>query len=151
MNNYLKIKKQLLKECFLFVEKRMETIQKTIDSNKNDLFSETKSSAGDKHETGRAMIQLEMEKASQQLSVVTEMNEILKRILIEENSEIIKLGSLIKTTKGTYFLVVSVGQVKVENNIYFVVSSKSPIGKQLLGKQVGAIIPFNSAEILEVI
>lgn len=151
MNNYLKIKKQLLKECFLFVEKRMETIQKTIDSNINDLFSETKSSAGDKHETGRAMIQLEMEKASQQLSVVTEMNEILKRILIEENSEIIKLGSLIKTTKGTYFLVVSVGQVKVENNIYFVVSSQSPIGKQLLGKQVGAIIPFNSAEILEVI
>ncbi|SDW12389.1 hypothetical protein SAMN05444411_101112 [Lutibacter oricola] len=150
MKNYLKIKSQLLKECLLFVEKKCDTISKSIASNKYDLFSETKSSAGDKHETGRAMIQLEMEKAGQQLSIVNEMNEILQKIVIEDSSEIIKLGSLIKTTKGTYFLAVSVGQVKVKNNTYFVVSSKSPIGKQLLGKQVGAIIPFNKAEVLEV-
>ena len=151
MKNIQNIKEQLMKECFQFVEKRMKTIQKTIDSNKHDLLSETKSSAGDKHETGRAMIQLEMEKASQQLSVVNEMNEILKRISIKESSNNIKLGSIIKTTNGTYFLAISVGQVTVENETYFVVSSKSPIGIQLLGKQVGEIIPFNKAEILEIV
>ncbi len=41
--------------------------------NKKALFSETKSSAGDKHETGRAMLQLEMEKTSQQLAVINQM------------------------------------------------------------------------------
>lgn len=150
MKNSKKIKEQLLNKCFDFVTEKETSILKTIESNKKDLFSETKSSAGDKHETGRAMIQLEMEKAGQQLSVANEMIEALKRISIDESSEIIKLGSLIKTTKGTYFLAISVGQLKVENDIYFVVSSKSPIGKQLLGKQVADILPFNNAEILEI-
>lgn len=142
------IKSKLLKECILFVENKNATISKSIASNKNDLLSETKSSAGDKHETGRAMIQLEMEKAGQQLSIVNEMKEILKRISIEETADIVKLGSLIKTTKGTYFLAVSVGQLKIDNETYFVVSTQSPIGKQLLGKTIGESLPFNKAEIL---
>lgn len=150
MNKLLIIKKQLLKACENFVEAKNKTITESIASNKKDLFSETKSSAGDKHETGRAMIQLEMEKSGQQLSVVNEMEGVLKRISIEENSEIIKLGSLIKTTKGTFFLAISVGQVKIESETYFVVSSSSPIGNQILGKKTGNIIPFNQAEILEI-
>lgn len=151
MSNYLKIKQQLLKECVLFVENKHATISKSIASNKNDLFSETKSSAGDKHETGRAMIQLEMEKAGQQLAEVNFMQTVLNKITVDNSSKIICLGSLVKTSKGTYFLAVSVGQIKVENNVYFAVSAQSPIGKQLLGKKVGDIIPFNKAAILEVL
>ncbi|MDV7186612.1 3-oxoacyl-ACP synthase [Lutibacter sp. TH_r2] len=151
MKSSQKIKEQLLQKCIDFVSEKESTVLETIASNKRDLFSETKSSAGDKHETGRAMIQLEMEKASQQLSVINEMKETLKRVSFEENFEVIKLGSLVKTTKGTYFLAISVGQVRVENDTYFVVSTQSPIGKQLLGKRVGEIISFNSAEILEVV
>ena len=89
MKNNLQIKKLLLEACFNFVLQKEGTILQSIQSNKNDLFSETKSSAGDKHETGRAMIQLEMEKASQQLLVVTEMKDILKKLSIEKTFDII--------------------------------------------------------------
>jgi transcription elongation GreA/GreB family factor len=150
INNH-KIKEQLLQECNLFAEKRMETIRKIIEANKNDLISETKSSAGDKHETGRAMIQLEMEKASQQLSEVQLMQEVLQRIDIKKLNKKACLGSLIKTTTGIYFLAISVGQVKVENTIYFIVSSLSPIGKQLLGKEVGDTLLFKNSKILEIV
>ena len=150
MKNYLSIKEQLYKACIEFVENKRATISKTIASNKNDLLSETKSSAGDKHETGRAMIQLEMEKAGQQLVVINLMAEVLDKVSIEKTSETVCLGSLIKTTKGTYFLALSVGQIKVENNTYFVISSQSPIGKQLLGKKVGDNILFNNAEIVAI-
>ena len=150
MKDYLNIKQQLLKHCIHFVEEKHNTILKSIASNKKDLFSETKSSAGDKHETGRAMIQLEMEKAGQQLSEVTLMQEVLSKIAIEKKSEVVCLGSLIKTTKGTYFLAISVGQLIIENETYFVVSTNSPIGSQLLGKSVSESIPFNQAKILEI-
>ena len=149
--NYLKIKKQLLEQCIQFVQQKSATITKSIASNKNDLFSETKSSAGDKHETGRAMIQLEMEKASQQFGEIEIMNAILKIVSIEKTSEIVCLGSLIKTTKGTYFLAISVGKITVSNLDYFAISAQSPIGKQLLGQKVGAIVAFNNAEILEIL
>ena len=150
MKDYLNIKQQLLKHCMHFVEEKHSTIAKSIASNKKDLFSETKSSAGDKHETGRAMFQLEMEKAGQQLSEVTLMQEVLSKIAIEKKSEVVCLGSLIKTTKGVYFLAISVGKIEVKGVDYFAISSQSPIGKELLGKKVGEVLPFNKAEILEI-
>lgn len=150
MKEYLKIKQQLLKMCFHFVEEKHNTISKSIASNKKDLFSETKSSAGDKHETGRAMIQLEMEKAGQQLSEVNIMQEVLDKINIEKESEVVCLGSLIKTPKANYFLAISVGKITINAIDYFVVSTNSPIGNQLLGKKVSEIIPFNNTEILEI-
>ncbi|MBI9041083.1 GreA/GreB family elongation factor [Lutibacter sp.] len=144
------IKKTLLVACVDFVQKKETVILETIASNKNDLFSETKSSAGDKHETGRAMLQLEMEKASQQLAIVNQMKETLQRLTIEYSSKNVRLGSLVKTTKGTYFLAVSVGQVLIDKETYFVVSTESPIGKQLLGKKIGEVITFNEAQILKI-
>lgn len=151
MMNYLKIKSELLQACVSFVEEKHNTISKSLASNKNDLFSETKCSAGDKHETGRAMIQLEMEKTSQQLIEISIMNETIKKISIEKTTKVVSLGSLIKTTKGTYFLAISVGKITLNGLDYFAISSQSPIGKQLLGKKAGAIVAFNNAEILEVL
>ena len=150
MRDFIKIKKLLLDACFDFVFQKEKVVLQTIASNKNDLFSETKSSAGDKHETGRAMIQLEMEKASQQLVEIHQMKEVLNKVVLENTTTIIKLGSLIITSKGTYFLAISVGQVKLEEETYFVVSTNSPIGSQLLGNKVGSVLPFNGAEILEI-
>ena len=79
------------------------------------------------------------------------MKDILKKLSIEKTSEIGKLGSLIKTTKGTYFLAVSIGKITVENEDYFAVSAQSPIGQQLLGSKVKNIVTFNGAEILEIV
>ena len=64
----MNLKEALFKQCEAFVNKRLRNIEEVISSNQKALQSETKSTAGDKHETGRAMLQLEMEKAGQQLA-----------------------------------------------------------------------------------
>ncbi|MDP3313855.1 MAG: 3-oxoacyl-ACP synthase [Lutibacter sp.] len=148
--NYVKVKKKLFEACVLFVDERYKTIETVMQSFKNDLTAETKSSAGDKHEIGRAMLQLEMEKTSQQLASVIEMKEILTKISIKKSSDSICLGSLIKTTKVNYYLAISAGKITIDLVDYFAISTNSPIGKQLLGKTVGAIIRFNDATILEI-
>lgn len=150
MEDSSKIKEQLYKACALFVGNRLKTVTNIIESNKKALHSETKSSAGDKHETGRAMLQLEMEKASQQLDGINTMAAILNKISIENQSKTIRLGSLITTTKANYFLAISVGKIVIENKDYFAISAQSPIGKQLLGKNIGDTIPFNNAEIIAI-
>jgi len=147
MKNSLEIKKKLYKACLFFVEEKHHTVTSIIESNKKALFTETKSSAGDKHETGRAMLQLEMEKASQQLAVIIEMREVLAKIEIQKPSNISCLGSLIITDKAAYFSAISAGKITIENTDYYAVSTNSPIGKQLLGKSIGDSIPFNEAEI----
>lgn len=150
MKNTQDIKNKLYQACLLFVEEKHNTVTSIIESNKNALFSETKSSAGDKHETGRAMLQLEMEKASQQLTSVNEMKEVLGKISINNSSKIACLGSLIITKKANYFLAISSGKITIENSDYYAVSTNSPIGSQLLGKKIGDRITFNETTIVEI-
>lgn len=133
----------LYKSCQDLVKNRLETIQKTINSNKVALESETKSSAGDKHETGRAMLQLEIEKAGKQFSSIQNMMRTLQLVNLEK-SDTIRLGSLIITNKGNYFLATSVGIVQIDNKDFYVVSTSSPIGQLLLGKKKGMSIFFNN-------
>lgn len=137
------VKIELFKQCQKFVNKRLQTVEEIISSNQKALQSETKSSAGDKHETGRAMLQLEMEKASQQLAGISIMNQILAKIDASKTSEIAHLGSVIITDKANYFLSVSAGKLTAFGKDYFAVSVSSPIGKILLGKKVNDTYLFN--------
>ncbi len=142
----MNLKEGLYQLCVEFVDSRLKTIQQTIESNQKALTSETKSSAGDKHETGRAMLQLEMEKAGQQLQAIQQMKETLAKINLN-NSEVISLGSLVETNLGTYFISISAGQLHIEDQLYFAISTSSPIGKLLLGKKVREELVWNGRKI----
>ncbi len=140
----MKEKKELFRLCENFVNKRLQTIEEIISSNQKALQTETKSSAGDKHETGRAMMQLEMEKAGQQLAAIHVMKQNLAKIDIHKTSEKACLGSIVLTNQANYFLAISVGKLTVFNKLYFAISTSSPIGKLLLGKAQGEELQFNS-------
>lgn len=141
------IKQKLYEACVTHMNNRLKTIEKAIRSHQKALSSETKSSAGDKHETGRAMLQLEMEKAGQQLSSIQQMKETLTRIDLSKKSTLASLGSLIETSSGTYFLSISVGQIRLKDKVFFAISASSPIGKLLLGKKEGDELPWNGNKI----
>lgn len=141
-------KELLLEQCERYVNTRYETIEKTITSYQKDLNSETKSSAGDKHEIGRAMLQLEMEKAGQQLASIQKMRDILAKIDSSKTSTVANLGAVIYTNNGNYFLSISAGQIEVDKTVFFAISLSSPIGNLLLGKKVGDIIFWNQKEIV---
>ena len=128
------------------VNTRLQTIQTIISSHQKALSSETKSSAGDKHETGRAMLQLEMEKAGQQLASVQQMQQTLARVAIAKSSTSVRLGTIIETSSIHYFLSVSAGKLTHDKD-YFAVSISSPIGKLLLGKKMGEQFTFNGSTI----
>ncbi|MEE9406506.1 MAG: 3-oxoacyl-ACP synthase [Polaribacter sp.] len=140
----MNLKEELYNQCDAFVNKRLQNVEDVISSNQNALQSETKNSAGDKHETGRAMLQLEMEKASQQLAGINQMKEILAKIDISKFSKIAHLGSVIETNSANYFLSISAGKISAFNIDYFAISVSSPIGKLLLGKQEREKITFNN-------
>lgn len=143
----MNVKEDLLNLCNDYVNQRLQNVEETILSNQKALQSETKSSAGDKHETGRAMLQLEMEKAGQQLQGITQMKETLAKIDVSKTSNIVHLGSVVTTNIGIYFLSVSAGKLTAYGTSYFAVSVSSPIGKLLLGKKEKEEVVFNGKKI----
>ena len=149
----MSVKEQLYQHCKMVLENRHNTIKSAIQDIQNSLGSETKSSAGDKHETGRAMLQLEREKAGQQLAELQTQIEILKKINPELSQQNVALGSIVKTSGANYFIAVSIGEVKMSNQLFYAISAATPIGKLLLSKQVGDTINFRMQKftILEIL
>jgi len=140
------IKQQLYLQCVEYCNNRLKVIKNTIVEIQESLTSETKSSAGDKHETGRAMLQLEREKAGNQLAETEKLQELLTKIDVNKTSKTVCLGSLVFTTQANYFIAISAGELVIESKKYYAISPNTPIGKLLIGKQVGDLVSFREQE-----
>ena len=139
----MNLKQQLYQYCWTFIEDRFKTIQNNIEEIQKALNSETKSSAGDKHETGRAMLQLEREKLGLQLAEINKIKKALSRVNLDNTSNVITLGSIVFTNKLNYFITISAGKLVVDNEVFYAISANTPMGKLLIGKTAGDVIDFN--------
>lgn len=148
MNLDTKIKLALYNQCQHYIDQRIQRIQNTISDILESLNSETKSTAGDKHETGRAMLQLEREKAGTQLAEAQKLQETLAKTDITTTSKVIRLGSMVETSMANYFLSISAGKIVVEDTTYFAIATNTPIGKLLLGKKSGDSYSFNGNKMI---
>lgn len=146
------IKKILFIHCKAHLEKKIEILEQQKKSLQKDLTSEIKNSAGDKHETGRAMIQLELEKLGNQIHKIELNYQRLNTIKDFKTSNIVSLGSIIFTDKANYYLAVAADSCKINSKVFYCISSQSPIGKLLIGKKINQSIRFNDIEsiILEI-
>jgi len=145
MDKELQIKEQLLQTCKTELAQQKINIQKRLEDIVSGLQSETKSSAGDKHETGRAMLQIERENVGRQLAEIEKQEQILKRIQLYKQ-EYIALGSVVYTENGNYFIAVPIGKLVIDTMDYYVIGISSPIGQLLLGKKKGETIHFKASD-----
>lgn len=138
-----KIKIQLHTECYKIARQRVMDLNAIINEAQYAANNETKSSAGDKHETGRAMAQLETEKLSKQLAEALKLEQVISQINPEVEHKFVGLGSLITTNNGSFYISVSLGKIGLSDKTYFAISSASPIGKLLLTKKDKDSFSFN--------
>jgi len=131
MNDKLKIKQQLYAECINYVESKIELITTAVNELQQASKLETKSSMGDKYETGRASIQLEMEKYAQQLNEFTSLKKILFQINANKQYDSVQPGCLVCTNNGNYFIAITAGEFEIEGVKYLTISLASPLGKEL--------------------
>jgi hypothetical protein len=146
MNQLQNIKTQLYRHAQQIITEKIERNQQSLRNLKESAGSETKSTAGDKHETGRAMIHLEQEKMTQQLTANTQIKNVLDKIDPEQVQEVVGLGALLVTNKLRLFISVALGQVKLGGADYFLLSIQSPIAKAFIGKKAGEKVEFNGVE-----
>ncbi len=147
MQDIPEIKQQLHAACAADVEKRITTLREILRGIDASRSSETKSSAGDKYETGRAMLHLEETKAHQQLAQALLLRQELDRIDPAKPCTTVEPGSLVLTSRGTYYVAIGLGKLTLDQQLYYCISVQSPIGEQLLRKQTGESIEFNGTVI----
>ena len=136
-------KSSLYDYCSAYVTERITRLKTEIKKTQSSANEETKSSAGDKYETGRAMAQLEIEKNTRQLAEAERLQGMLQAIHVDLVSHTIIPGSLITTSKGVFYISISIGLVEINKQQYFIIAPDSPIGKLFMGKKAGDIVSWN--------
>ena len=134
---------QVLRKQLTF---RIDEIQNILDDLLLSGSRDAKSSAGDKHETGVAMAQLEQEKLRYQIQEFQKMQDVVQKINPSKTNSKINLGSLIETDKGWFYISVGLGSLTFKEQVIFAINPEAPFGKALIEKEKGDSIHFNGVE-----
>jgi transcription elongation GreA/GreB family factor len=137
------IKEELYKQCMNYVQNCIDTAQQAIDDAIESANDDTKSSAGDKYETGREMMQQEIDRNRKQLEEAKRQNLVLQQIEHQDQYDIVQVGSLVITNLGKFYIGISRGQIQVDGIHYFAISAISPIGTKLMFQKAGFEFDFN--------
>ncbi|MCC5919603.1 MAG: hypothetical protein LAT68_05135 [Cyclobacteriaceae bacterium] len=145
-------KKQCLASAGQLVQDKIVAYQNDLQQLNADKASDTKSSAGDKYETGRAMIQQELDKIEARLLEQRQFLAQITQLIQQQNPhQQVSNGTLIKTNKGYFLFSCPLGQIKVGDKNVFFASIASPLGQAARQKKVADdfLVNSNSFQILE--
>ena len=141
-------KQIIINACHDYFRNKINSLNVIINEVNESANSESKSSAGDKHETAKAMMQLEREKLGTQLKEAEEQLAEFEKINFNKTFQKIDQGNLIQTDKGYFFIAGSVGKLIVDSQTVFVISNKSPLAIKFSGQKQSDTVLFNDVAYL---
>jgi len=140
------LKSKLYQHCMNFIMQRIATAETALQQAQEASNDDTKSSAGDKFETTREMMQQDIAR-NKNLLFDGQLNlQLLTSLENAPPGDAARNGSLVYTSNGIFYISISAGQVKVDELQIFAISAVSPIGQLLIGKKAGDAFSFNKNE-----
>lgn len=138
------VKFKLLEACRQYVDLRLQTSTQAMNNAQEAANAEGKSSAGDKYETGRAMMQIERDTAARQVEEALKLKRVLDQIDPAIQHHKVSLGSLVITSLFRIYVTIGAGKIDIDGEQFVVVAPESPLAKTLLGKVASEHFTFNN-------
>jgi len=139
-------KKFIYNDLIKSLNEKLNSIQFLIASAMESRDLNSKSSAGDKHETSRAKIQLDIDNYSKQKGNIIKNLEVLNSININLKNNKVENGALVETNFGFFFIAIGLGKWTLKNEDFFVISLLSPIGKLMINKVASSTFIFRNSK-----
>lgn len=140
------LKQQLHEVLLTRVEDKLNFYRETLLGLRQSAANETKSTAGDKHETALAMLQIEQENTNQRLEeALLNLSKIKK---IDPNIITVSIvpGSLVETNRGYFYISVPGGKLVIGDITVTTLSINSPLGQLLKARNAGDQFFMNGIE-----
>lgn len=146
------IKQQLYDLCYMHLQQGIAEAMQAIDRAHDAAENETKSSAGDKYETAREMMQQEIDMNNMRIAELQKQKAVLQLTDPAKTTETVQNGCIVRTSQGNYYVGVSIGKLLVDKVPYYTLTASAPLGARLTGMKKGDKFTFNGKEfaILEV-
>jgi transcription elongation GreA/GreB family factor len=112
-----------------------------LNSVNEEIGKETKSSAGDKFETSREMMNQEVSRLEERIAYLKKQLNSLQQ-LSQRKSSSIENGSLVNTNHGVFFFGIAFGKLESQGSTIMGLSLNSPLGKIMTDKKEGDSLTF---------
>jgi transcription elongation GreA/GreB family factor len=139
-------KQKIHQQYLQLVQDKIDVFQDMILALTEDSKNDAKGSAGDKHETALSMMHIEQEKITNKLKESITQKEILDKIDATKNTSRIAIGSLVVTNKLTVYIATALPKIVIDDKNIFAISPQSPLGNQLMGKEIGFSFEINGVK-----
>ncbi len=142
----MNLKQKIYNHYLHQINDKVTMLQKVLNDLKENGANETKSTAGDKHETALAMLQIEQANTRAQLQEILNQKAALEKIDPSVSATMIVNGSLVKTNRGYLFISIAAGKIVIDDISIISLSPQSPLGQKLMGLKVGEVTEINNIE-----
>lgn len=142
----MNLKQQLYILCYEYITTRIRNAEELITDAREAAANETKSSAGDKYETGREMMQQEVDMNLRRVAEAKGQLQTLEQVDPLKPTATVMPGSIVITNAGNYYIAISAGKLEIGENNYMAISITSPIGVAMRGLKAGDRFRFNNRD-----
>jgi len=142
-------KEKVYQTAIAQVKEKINLLKAERKAINDGILEDTKSSAGDKFETGRETMSRDLMTVENQLKQANfEFDELCRFQAIKEPSATVQEGSLVQVGSDKYLISISLGQVSVDGEKLFMLSKNSPLGEILVGSKKNDQVEFRGKSIL---
>ena len=143
----LSIRERVVAALEAAMKEGLERAQAGFQELQGSLEGESKSTAGDKHETGRAMVQMEMEQAALRLSRVEGMVRQWQSLAPARGRKEVRPGSVVCTDHGGFVIGVARGAFDVpELGLWRAISADAPLAQALQARGPDSAVEFRGKQ-----
>lgn len=140
------LKQVLYTLCREYVNKGIAAAEQAIADARTAADEDDKSSAGDKFETAREMMQQEIDLNAAHVNEMLKLRVTLDTINPEHHSDTVQPGSLVRTSQGDYYIAISIGKLMANGSPCYAISAATPLGAILMGHRAGDKLSFNGKD-----
>ena len=134
--------------CLAAVHERLAAARAGMAAAQESSNSETKSSAGDKYETGREMASQERDRQAAQLAEAQKLLADLQKLRPELPCDTVRLGALAATSLGLFYVSTGAGRLRTAaGHEFLAVSAGAPLVQALSGRRAGETVVFNGQSV----
>lgn len=139
----LELKQRLLEECKQLQQRQIQNAKSAMDEAQESA-NEQQGSMEDKFESFREACQIQRDMFAKQLDEAMTAMAVLRRVVVHKPNRVVTLGSIVITDSQKFFISISLGEIMVDGEKYFAISTMSPLYKAMADKLVGDTFTFRT-------
>jgi transcription elongation GreA/GreB family factor len=141
MEDKLAFKRRLYQECLTRQRNSVQRVKDVMKEAQESALADDENSE-ELFDSYREQMQHTREMYASQLNTAQNELEVLERIPANDITQVIESGAVVRTDNQNFYVAISLAKVELDGQVYFPISTSSPIFQAMVGLKQGATFQF---------